>query len=187
MKVYAIVFFDPLVKIPFSHKIYSEYSTRYERHFIREFVEFGRKEFIKHMDTTEKEFVIEIGNGSFLIYVTIVDDIGVAMLLSSTLELDTTPHTVSKKLILDYKRLNYIPDSEEEIMAFFKISQIKSDIDDSKKVLLRSISKVIERGENIEDLVNKTQTLSVQSKLFFKSSRKFNSCCWIFPTPRWKK
>ncbi len=186
MKIHAVVFFDAMVMEPLDHKIYTEGATRYERRFVNEFVEFGRKEFIQHMDTSQNEFVIELGNGSFLIYVTIVDNIGVALLLSNALELNTTPHLVSRKLIQDYIRLNVIPNTGEEILRYFKIKQVQAQVDDNKKVLLRSISKIIERGEKIEDLVEKTETLSDTSKLFFKNSRRFNSCCWIFPRPSWK-
>lgn len=187
MKIYAVVFFETNEMNPLDYKIYTDGSTRYEKRFINEFVEFGRKDFLRHMNTSEDQFIIELGNGAFLIYITIVDNIGVALLLSDPIELDTLPHLVSKKLILDYTRRNYIPETSNEILQHFKTKQIMSELDENKKVLLRSISKIIERGERIEDLVEKTESLSVQSKLFFKNSRQFNSCCWIFPRPRWKK
>lgn len=36
---------------------------------------------------------------------------------------------------------------------------------------------VLARGEKIDDLVAKSEGLSIQSKAFYKTARKTNSCC----------
>jgi synaptobrevin family protein YKT6 len=38
---------------------------------------------------------------------------------------------------------------------------------------------VLERGEKLDELVEKSNTLSQQSKLFYKQAKKTNSCCTI--------
>lgn len=187
MKTYAIVLFDAEKLEPIEHRVYLENVNRFEKKFIQEFIEFGRKEFIRKLKAPEDEFVIEIANGSALIYITIMDEIGLAMLVSNVIKLDETPHLVSKKIISDYTKYDMIPKEEVEISRYFKQKELLMEVVETKQVLLRTISKVIDRGEHIEDLVDKTDLLSEQSKMFFKNSRKFNSCCWIFPRPRWKK
>jgi len=38
---------------------------------------------------------------------------------------------------------------------------------------------VLERGEKLDSLVEKSNALSTQSKMFYKSAKKTNSCCTI--------
>jgi len=40
-----------------------------------------------------------------------------------------------------------------------------------------TIEAVLERGEKLDDLVAKSEGLSAQSKMFYKTARKTNSCC----------
>jgi hypothetical protein len=185
MKIYALVFYNTESLTPLDHKIYTQGSSSYEIKFLQEFVSFGKKEFIRKMKVPDEEFVIELGGGSFLIYVTIVDKVGLTLLLSHVPILNDTPHIVSRKIISDYMTYNIIPESPDDILRYFKTKEILQQVNTNKKVLLRTVSKVLERGEKIEELVDKTEELSIQSKIFFKSSRKLNSCCWVFSKPRW--
>lgn len=40
-----------------------------------------------------------------------------------------------------------------------------------------TIQAVLQRGEKLDDLVAKSEGLSMQSKAFYKTARKTNSCC----------
>ena len=40
-----------------------------------------------------------------------------------------------------------------------------------------TIEAVLQRGEKLDDLVDKSEALSLQSKAFYKTARKTNSCC----------
>ncbi|XP_033098901.1 synaptobrevin homolog YKT6-like [Anneissia japonica] len=42
-----------------------------------------------------------------------------------------------------------------------------------------TIEAVLQRGEKLDDLVSKSDDLSLQSKTFYKTARKTNSCCVI--------
>ena len=57
------------------------------------------------------------------------------------------------------------------------ISKISKDLEETKTVLHESIDKMLERGEKIDKIVEKSQDLSRQSKLFYKRSKKLNSWC----------
>jgi len=57
------------------------------------------------------------------------------------------------------------------------MSRLQSDLDDTKIVLHNTIEAVLQRGEKLDDLVDKSEALSMQSKAFYKTARKTNSCC----------
>lgn len=59
------------------------------------------------------------------------------------------------------------------------MSKIQSDLDETKIILHNTIEAVLQRGEKLDDLVEKSEGLSVQSKAFYKTARKTNSCCTI--------
>ncbi|KAI5794382.1 synaptobrevin [Peziza echinospora] len=59
------------------------------------------------------------------------------------------------------------------------ILRIQQELDETKIILHKTIESVLERGEKIDDLVEKSAGLSAQSKMFYKSAKKQNSCCII--------
>lgn len=62
---------------------------------------------------------------------------------------------------------------------FDKITKIQQDLDDTTQVLHQTIDKLLERGEKLDNLVERSDDLSKQSKIFYKQARKTNSCCTI--------
>ena len=62
---------------------------------------------------------------------------------------------------------------------FDKIVKIQRDLDDTTAVLHKTIDNILERGEKLDQLVERSDDLSAQSKLFYKQARKTNSCCVI--------
>jgi len=67
----------------------------------------------------------------------------------------------------------------EDPISIDKIAKARNEIDKTMDVLHLTIEKVLERGDNIEALVIKTDELSASSDLFFKRSKQLNSCCII--------
>ncbi|XP_003744333.1 synaptobrevin homolog YKT6 [Galendromus occidentalis] len=57
------------------------------------------------------------------------------------------------------------------------MSKIQCDLDETKIILLNTIDAVLERGEKLDDLVAKSDDLSAQSKMFYKTAKKTNQCC----------
>ena len=55
--------------------------------------------------------------------------------------------------------------------------KVQSELDETKIVLHNTIEAVLERGEKLDDLVAKSEGLSLQSKTFYKTAKKTNSCC----------
>ncbi|KAK3313477.1 Longin-like domain-containing protein [Apodospora peruviana] len=59
------------------------------------------------------------------------------------------------------------------------IAKIQQELDETKIVLHKAIDSVLQRGEKLDDLVAKSSDLSAQSKMFYKSAKKQNSCCVV--------
>jgi synaptobrevin family protein YKT6 len=60
-----------------------------------------------------------------------------------------------------------------------KILKLDKQLAETKDILHKTIDKVLERGERLDDLVDRSAALSNQSKLFYKQAKKTNSCCVI--------
>lgn len=59
------------------------------------------------------------------------------------------------------------------------IMKIQQELDETKIVLHKTIESVLERGEKLDNLVERSQALSSSSKMFYKQAQKQNSCCVI--------
>lgn len=57
------------------------------------------------------------------------------------------------------------------------LTKMQEDLDETKIILRNTIEAVLERGEKLDDLVDKSESLSLQSKAFYKTAKKTNSCC----------
>lgn len=60
-----------------------------------------------------------------------------------------------------------------------KIMQIKKELDETKDIVIKSIDQLLERGEKLDDLVERSQDLSFQSRAFANRAEDLNSCCTI--------
>ena len=60
-----------------------------------------------------------------------------------------------------------------------QIMKIQKNLDETRDVLHKTIDSVLERGEKLEDLVERSGELSAQSKLFYKQAKRANSCCVV--------
>ncbi|XP_064483789.1 synaptobrevin homolog YKT6-like [Ornithodoros turicata] len=59
------------------------------------------------------------------------------------------------------------------------MTKIQADLDETKIILHNTIDAVLDRGEKLDDLVAKSEDLSMQSKAFYKTARKTNQCCTV--------
>ncbi|XP_019871747.1 synaptobrevin homolog YKT6 isoform X2 [Aethina tumida] len=55
------------------------------------------------------------------------------------------------------------------------MTKIQEDLDETKIILHNTIVNVLQRGEKLDDLVTKSEGLSLQSKAFYKTARKTNT------------
>ncbi|KAL1800624.1 hypothetical protein ACET3X_000966 [Alternaria dauci] len=73
----------------------------------------------------------------------------------------------------DYIKKYQDPQQADSIM------KIQKELDETKIVLHKTIESVLERGEKIDTLVQKSDGLSAQSKMFYTQAKKQNSCCIV--------
>ncbi|XP_042200369.1 synaptobrevin homolog YKT6 [Callorhinchus milii] len=59
------------------------------------------------------------------------------------------------------------------------MSKVQAELDETKIILHNTMESLLERGEKLDDLVSKSEVLGTQSKAFYKTARKQNSCCDI--------
>ncbi|KAK0722897.1 Longin-like domain-containing protein [Lasiosphaeria miniovina] len=90
-----------------------------------------------------------------------------------TIEAATTDNSVDFPALEEY--LNTYQDANEAN----SIAKIQAELDETKIVLHKAIDSVLQRGEKLDDLVAKSSDLSSQSKMFYKTAKKQNSCCLV--------
>lgn len=60
-----------------------------------------------------------------------------------------------------------------------KLAQIQSNLDQTRDIMVMNLEKAIGRGESLDQLAQKSEEISNQSKLFVREASKLNRCCSI--------
>ncbi|XP_068594806.1 synaptobrevin homolog YKT6 [Brachionichthys hirsutus] len=84
-----------------------------------------------------------------------------------------SPETINYKA-LDIHLNKYQNPKEADAMT-----KVQAELDETKIILHNTMESLLERGEKLDDLVSKSEHLGAQSKAFYKTARKQNSCCGI--------
>jgi synaptobrevin family protein YKT6 len=50
--------------------------------------------------------------------------------------------------------------------------RVQAELDETKVVLHKTIESVLDRGQKLDDLVQKSDALSAQSKMFYRTAKK---------------
>eukprot|EP00163_Fabomonas_tropica_P005856 TRINITY_DN15499_c0_g1_i2.p1 TRINITY_DN15499_c0_g1~~TRINITY_DN15499_c0_g1_i2.p1 ORF type:complete len:199 (+),score=42.82 TRINITY_DN15499_c0_g1_i2:218-814(+) len=58
-----------------------------------------------------------------------------------------------------------------------QITRLQSDLDEVKETVMQTMDALLERGQKLDTLVSKSEDLSMQSKVFYKTAKKQNQCC----------
>lgn len=58
-----------------------------------------------------------------------------------------------------------------------KLLKIQRELDETKIILHKTIEGVLERGEKLDSLVEKSSDLSTASQMFYKQAKRTNQCC----------
>ncbi|KAI0748853.1 snare protein YKT6 [Fomes fomentarius] len=85
----------------------------------------------------------------------------------------STPQAISFPEVNTYLQKYQDPRQADAIM------KVQQELDETKIILHKTIESVLQRGEKINDLVDRSNELSVQSKMFYKTAKKQNSCCVV--------
>lgn len=61
-----------------------------------------------------------------------------------------------------------------------KIHQLKTELDDTKIIILKSLDDLIARGSDLDDLLERAKQLEYDSQILVDDTKKMNRCCVIF-------
>jgi len=85
----------------------------------------------------------------------------------------------SEPYSIDYAPLQDYLVKYQDPTAADKVTKIQKDLEDTTMILHKTIDSVLERGTKLDSLVERSDDLSRQSKMFYKQAKKTNSCCVI--------
>jgi len=60
---------------------------------------------------------------------------------------------------------------------FDKLAKVQSELDAVYSITLDNVNKLLDRGQTLEQLLEKSKHLSAASQQFLKQAKKANSCC----------
>ena len=169
----------------------------FQRKYVREFMTFSCRECIKAMDKDKFiTFNHELEKIKYNIYgFTLNHKLYCAMItndkypaqLCKGIGIDLLKNFVksypkfetTKDINMPYKRIKSDIIHYEKSSQFDKMEKIQKDIEEVKGIMIQNIDKILEKGEKLDELVEKSNDLSQQSKMFYKQANKMNSCCII--------
>lgn len=94
-------------------------------------------------------------------------------------EVGTSWKTESRADSIAFPKLTEYLEQYQDPTSADKITKIQKDLDETTEILHKTIDSVLERGVKLDDLVDRSNDLSNQSKMFYKQAKKTNSCCVI--------
>lgn len=126
------------------------------------------------------------------------------ILITTSVYMDSTARKLSKKMLDDYEtaisvdqwatfpkftaeetlpapgmNLKQLVLDAQDPVKVDAMAAIQKELDATKEVLHKTIESVLERGEKIDSLVAKSDSLTMQSKMFYTQAKKQNSCCIV--------
>jgi synaptobrevin family protein YKT6 len=165
----------------------------FQRGSIQEFMSFTSQIIVERTTVGTRQSIRE---SEYMCHVYVRNDQLAAVVISDQEYPHRVAHTMIGKLLDDFT--NAVPATEwpagtpvtinfanlEPVLAKYQnpndadpMSRIQADLDETKIILHNTIGSVLERGEKLDDLIAKSETLSDTSKMFYKTAKKTNACC----------
>mmetsp|Transcript_22411 Transcript_22411/g.40422 ORF Transcript_22411/g.40422 Transcript_22411/m.40422 type:complete len:202 (+) Transcript_22411:140-745(+) len=119
--------------------------------------------------TTDAEYPARV---AFVLLTQLLDEF-TSTVGDSWKTMETSVESASFPPLEDYLQKYQDPASAD------KVTKIQNDLDETTNILHKTIDSVLERGVKLDSLVEKSDDLSRQSKMFYKQAKKTNSCCVI--------
>jgi synaptobrevin family protein YKT6 len=117
---------------------------------------------------TDSEYPARV---AFVLLTQLLDDFTAAF--GDTWKTCTAPESMTFPAMEEYLKKYQDPSAAD------KITKIQNDLDETTQILHKTIDSVLERGVKLDNLVERSNDLSAQSKMFYKQAKKTNSCCII--------
>jgi synaptobrevin family protein YKT6 len=178
MKLYAVIIYTKNYVLRYSNYNLESFSF-FESFILKQKIETVTKEIIQQIPTNNIYQINQtIGDKEFVIYGSSYNDYSVVIT-----DKDYPSYVASKLLQLlnsstnpDFDKLFDIYQNPSNID---KLIIIKKELEDSKIIIYDSIDKLIDRGEKMDELMNKTESLVRDSESFRVEAKKMNECCSI--------
>lgn len=165
----------------------------FQRGSVQEFMAFVSKTITERTQIAARQSVKE---GEYMCHVYVRADNLAGVLISDHEYPGRVSHTLITKVLDDFASkhppatwptLNEATSNFPQVNVYLTkyqnpreadaFTKMQNDLDETKIILHNTIEAVLERGEKLDDLVSKSESLSVHSKAFYKTARKTNSCC----------
>uniref|UniRef100_A0A3B1IEY8 YKT6 v-SNARE homolog n=1 Tax=Astyanax mexicanus TaxID=7994 RepID=A0A3B1IEY8_ASTMX len=82
-----------------------------------------------------------------------------------------TPETIRFTMLEEYLNKYQNPREADAL------TRVQAEVDETKIILHKTMESLLERGEKLDDLVQKSEELGQTSKAFYKTAKKQNRCC----------
>jgi len=167
----------------------------FQRQSVREMLTFFSKTFTKRTDVGQRQ---SIEHESYVVHCyvrsdglggTVISDqeypTRVAfVLLTQLLDEFTQAQGNSWKAVTQQESVTFPPIEEylqkyQDPASADKVTKIQKDLDETTQILHKTIDSVLERGVKLDNLIERSDDLSKQSKMFYKQAKKTNSCCVV--------
>lgn len=165
----------------------------FQRGSVQEFMTFVSKTMVERSQTASRQSVKE---GEYMCHVFVRGDNLAGILVSDHEYPHRVAHTLITNVLNEFSKAvpaSSWPTGTEATIQFPQLPQylaryqnpreadamtkIQEELDETKIILHSTIEAVLQRGEKLDDLVSKSEGLSMQSKAFYKTARKTNACC----------
>lgn len=176
MKILALAIFNDKHKM---EKFCADLSQFYffQRNTIKEYCIFGMKTLIERMEENsvkismngEKDFKV-----SAVFHILRIRN-GFASAITDT----EYPTRVIFSLLdkIDGQSLEECLQTYQNPKKVDKLTKVQSELDEIKVIMIDNIDQVLKRGENLDELIAKSEDLSKEAKIFQKRAKKLNACC----------
>ena len=151
----------------------------FQKASVDDFLKFTSKTVVERTDTNSRTSVKE---NIYVCHAYVRNDNTAVTVISDIEYPDKAAHSIILKVLDDFPQCNI-----EAFLRRFQdpkeadsIMKLQAELDDTKEILKTTITNILRRGERLDELVAKSDDLSAQSKLFYKTARKTNRCCEIF-------
>ncbi|RLV93117.1 Synaptobrevin YKT6 [Spathaspora sp. JA1] len=169
----------------------------FERNSVSQFMTFFSETVAKRTTSGQRQSVEE---GSYIGH-TYARSEGLACVIITDKEYPVRPvYTLINKILEEYLSLHQSSEfvnieatnqslAYDQLEVYIKkyqdpsqadsIMKVQQELDETKVVLHKTIEGVLQRGEKLDALVDKSEALSSSSRMFYKQAKKTNSCCVI--------
>lgn len=151
----------------------------FQRNSADDFLKFTSKMVVSRLEVATRTSIKE---KNYICHAYVRTDNTAVVIVSDEEYPPRVAHSITMKILEEFPQcklemyLNKFQDPKEAD----SIMKLQAELDETKIILHSTIANLLKRGEKLDDLVAKSEDLSSQSKLFYKTAKKTTRCCDIF-------